>query len=169
MRRSATALLLPLALGGCQDLLLDPGQRITGDYDTEWTWTVDVSGTGEDDRGTCRGRMELVEDGIEEFEGRHELPPFASCLPRSGGRVVGEVERSGRVRMVVELPYGDFGVFGHVPDCTIQWADNVLIGTFSGGRLRADAEALYRCRVFDRWRDVRVRLELEAVGRSLRW
>lgn len=164
MRRAHLILAMPLmvALGGCQDLLLDPGYRVAGDYDAWWSWEVDVYGASEDDRGSCRGRLELDETGLEEFRGVQELPPFRSCLPSASGRVIAEVSRSGHVRMALELPYGGWGVFPEERGCDLIRADQVLTGTFHAGRIRVRADARYRCWVWDRWRDVDVELELDA-------
>lgn len=160
--RHAFILLLPLFLGGCYDLVLDPTRRVAGEYDTLWRWDVDVRGTTQDDRGSCRGRMELIDSGLDEYRGVHEIPPFRSCLPAGSGRVIAEVTRSGRVRMALELPFGGWGVFEEEPGCDLIWADQILTGTHSGGRIRARADARYRCLIRDRWRDVDVRLELDA-------
>lgn len=164
MKRASFLILLALPVAGCEDLLLDLGSdhRVAGEYDAYWTWDVDVRGTSDDDRGSCRGRLELDETGLDEYRGVQEVPPFRSCLPSASGRVIAEVSRSGRVRMSLELPWGGWGVFEEERGCELVWADQVLTGTFSGGHIRASADARYRCFLWDRWRDVDVELELDA-------
>lgn len=167
MRRLLALPLLALGLTGCDDLiLLGSDARIDGDYDTLWRWEVDVSGLPDDEFGSCRGTMEVDSRGHDEFTGRHWLPPLRTCLPRRSGRVTGDVDSRGRVRLAVELFGGGFGVFEDDPDCRVEWRDRHLEGRVDRGRIRADAAARYRCWVFGAWRDVYLTLELQAEERG---
>ncbi len=170
MRRLLTILAITAPLTGCDYLVVGDSTRVQGDYDAVWSWDVDVEGGSADDgRGSCDGQLRLDRSsygsdryGLVEFDGYHTLAPVRACLPRRSGRVAGDVDRSGRIRMALELADGYWGAFEYEPDCDVLWRDTELSGELRSGRIRADARARYRCWISNRWGDVDVTLRLDA-------